>query len=724
MDEPLDLETVYEQAQEALDAKDFQRARDLFKQILLIDENYRDASRLLAKVVKQQQFRWYRSRWLLGAVGAVVVIVLYVIIASVIIKPTPSSSLPPSRTPQAVSTRVSETPSLIPTSVPLTWSRFWVGQELGRDNITAIALDPTDPDILYVGTAHAGIYKSIDGGTSWKPIISGLGNASVDSLQIAPGDTSVLYAGLNNAGVYKSSDGGEHWIAMNEGANPMHISVLIVDPEDTQHLYFAGDSIYEWKDDGPWKQAKDPKACPVNLHDMIIHPTDSNTLYAADDGGQSGICAGGIYQSTDGGRNWVTLVEAEGINDLAIDSILGQYIYATSNNEWIHTSSDSGITWRQNKFPCSALAVDPNNGAVAYCQVESGELMVTRDAGISWQPLTDPAVSRIGVIVPAPGEGGVIYVGGRGLVGSTDGGVSWENLNAGLGAARLNLVFDRMNSAVIYGLDSAVEGNLVYQSKDGGRKWEFMMGETSSLTIDADGKTFYRLWQNQAYRSTDGGETWVQFEAPSSWWLGVISAHPTIPGLLFLYSWETPFIYRSFNSGESWQSDQGFSDLKELKGGWFFFSPSQEKKIYLAGFEKVFRSADAGETWTACAQLEGMLAGTYSQLAIDPHNDDHIFLATRGNGILSSRDGCQSWETSNDGLGNLFVNTLAIDPQSPQTVYAGTDGGAYVSFDGGMHWGQVNEGLLGATVVYSIVIDSENNVYAATPYGVFHLKAP
>ena len=90
--------------------------------------------------------------------------------------------------------------------------------------------------------------------------------------------------------------------------------------------------------------------------------------------------------------------------------------------------------------------------------------------------------------------------------------------------------------------------------------------------------------------------------------------------------------------------------------------------------------------------------------------------------MLISTDSCGSWQPSNNGLSNLFVNTLAIDPNNSNTIYAGTDGGAYVSFNGGATWGQVNDGLLGATVVYSIAVDKESNVYAATPYGVFKLE--
>lgn len=69
------------------------------------------------------------------------------------------------------------------------------------------------------------------------------------------------------------------------------------------------------------------------------------------------------------------------------------------------------------------------------------------------------------------------------------------------------------------------------------------------------------------------------------------------------------------------------------------------------------------------------------------------------------------------------MNAVALNPLNPDTIYAGTDGGIYVSFDGGMRWGEINQGLLGATVVYSIVIDLENNIYAATPYGIFQLEA-
>jgi len=109
-------------------------------------------------------------------------------------------------------------------------------------------------------------------------------------------------------------------------------------------------------------------------------------------------------------------------------------------------------------------------------------------------------------------------------------------------------------------------------------------------------------------------------------------------------------------------------------------------------------------------------------MATDPQSYARLHLATQGNGVLVSTDGCQSWHESNTGLGSLFVNTVTFDPTNPYTIYVGTDGGAYVSFNGGQTWGVINDGLLGATVVYSIVVDKDSNVYAATPYGIFKLE--
>ncbi len=152
------------------------------------------------------------------------------------------------------------------------------------------------------------------------------------------------------------------------------------------------------------------------------------------------------------------------------------------------------------------------------------------------------------------------------------------------------------------------------------------------------------------------------------------------------------------------------------------FGNDQGKRIYLAsGDNEVYISDDFGETWQACAVTKAMHPYSQTRLAVDPRDVNHLFIATRGHGILFSMDGCKSWQPRNTGLNNMFINTLAIDPNKPELIYAGSDGGAFISYNGGETWSQVNAGLSEALIVYSLVVGKDSTVYAGTSFGVLQL---
>jgi hypothetical protein len=186
-----------------------------------------------------------------------------------------------------------------------------------------------------------------------------------------------------------------------------------------------------------------------------------------------------------------------------------------------------------------------------------------------------------------------------------------------------------------------------------------------------------------------------------------------------------PCVFTSSDGGDSWKT----SGVKDVEIDRLIIDPSQEHRMYVAGPRNVYRPNSSGATWEACGRGWDMLARDGARMAIDPQGSDRLFLATRGEGVWISEDGCLSWQKKYDGLGNLFVNAVVIDPVNPDTIYAGTDGGAYVSFNGGDTWGEINDGLMGVgygpLLVYSIVVDPKdpNNVYAATPYGIFKLES-
>jgi len=745
MGQPPDLERLYQEAQTALGAKDFERARGLLKQVLLVDENYRDASKLLAGLVEQQRRRWYGDWRLWGIVGAIVIVVMGVILIAklpsqssaptqpLIITTSISTLIPASHTPSSTPKIPSPTPSAMPTSIPLVWERLWMGEKLARDNITAIVIDPTDPDILYVGTQHAGIYKSINGGSSWQPVQLGLARAWIHSIVIDPVDPRTLYTSVSTGGVYKTTDGGENWFAVNEGIVDFGwdgAGSLALDPQDSQHLLFTAlNGLFETRNGGEkWTMIIDShyRGCFLSVK---FHPLNSQIIYAAPRFSDSSEdkSQGGISKSEDGGRTWEG-IGLEGVKThdrqhqiFDIDQQSGNLLYVTSN-EGIFASRDGGGTWEiLNEDYCSSIAVSPDDGNVVYCG-SGGRILITDDGGIAWRSIEEnfSSIGESSAIAVSPQNAQVLFLGGQGVLASNDGGDTWEERSSGLGAGLIELTLDPLDASALY-LDQRGSGFL-YRSLDNGQSWALLYSGARDLALDSNGEFLYRLeWESGLLRSANQGQSWEVVPWPMDGGTFAIAAHPKQSRWVYVtYGRDTPpYLFLSKDGGDNWEGVQG---IESIFDGRLYFDHDLGDVVYVFGDVDAFRSEDSGRTWERCENLIGWNSQNYSRLVVDPRDSNHLILATRGEGLSVSEDGCRSWQSSNDGLGSLFINTIAYDPKEPDTLYAGGDSGAYVSFDGGQSWGEINDGLLGATVVYSIVVDSESNVYAATPYGIFKLK--
>ncbi|MEW6567648.1 MAG: tetratricopeptide repeat protein [Chloroflexota bacterium] len=742
VEEGREMAQAYAQAQQAIAKKAYGQAVDRLKWIIAKDENYRDASTLLARAImlrRGQRPRWQDPRVLAAAgagAGIFVLLSFFLLmqptsalrLALAPPLPTATTALTSPTAPTSTPTpRPTSTPTPTPTPIPLAWHRLYSGEILSRDTVTAIVIDPEDPDVLYVGTAYAGIYKSINGGLSWQPAMAGLGRAWVLSLAIDPRAPHTLYASVSNGGVYKTADGGETWQPVNEGIDYLSgwecVSIVVLDPQDSQHLYYThSQQIYESLDGGEsWANVR-TSDCPNQIVDLVVHPLHGRTLFAAD-WGEWG-CEGGLYESGDGGKMW-TLTDPQlnqiPFTGLEIDSQNGEHLYAAMWDK-AYASWDGGETWNPLSVGCELMVVSPQDGAEAYC-ASGNAIRKSRDGGRTWQTLTrldlDTRVTSISVSLAA---GETVLAGGEGFYISTDGGVSWAERSNGLGASRLDLLPDPSDSTTLYAVSPEGPCEL-YRSSDHGRSWELVTAQGCGLAFDAGGEILYRNGGNTVLRSQDRGTTWAQLAIPQEA-VRNVAAHPQQPGTVYaLYSRnQPPYIYISFDVGQNWQGTTGMQDIEDAT---LFFDHEEGQTIYAIGDLEASWSRDGGITWESCPGTEAWHARSASRLAVDPRDSNRLLLATRGNGVLISEDGCQSWERSNSGLGNLFVNTVAIDPRNPDVVYAGTDGGAYISFDGGEHWGVANEGLLGATVVYSIVVDPRGpgSVYAATPYGIFRLES-
>jgi photosystem II stability/assembly factor-like uncharacterized protein len=624
-------------------------------------------------------------------------------------------------------------PTAIPTPLPLAWTRLNSGQFLSRARITDIVFDPADPGVIYVGMENAGVYKSIDGGSSWQPSQNGLEGKSIQSLAIAPKNPSILFAGVSHGGVYKTEDGGANWRAVNDGIDIKGLefaSHVLMDPDDNQHLWYVNSftstgvaDLYETLNGGEsWQQIKNT-GCSDSIADIAVHPKNGQVLISGMTNLHGAACDGGVHLSEDGGRSWRKIgLEGKNVEWVSISTTQDahEFIYAHSAGE-VFGSSDRGKTWTSNicKSFCQPLATDSEGNLIVS---SNGGKTMSRSDGIqpNWQEIGNSGNGNFSLLAFSPLQTNTLLLGGNGLSISTDGGESWTAQNSGLGADSFYLQLTALPDGILY----LVQGGKAYSSKDQGRTWENLVDTEGSLALDVVNNLIYKVLNNEASYSSDRGKTWMNISLP------IRGANPDFIGvqprsserIFAAYGGQYFRVFFSEDRGVTWSSSE---ITNPSSNGNLLFQPDvhQTGRLSIRGDQSLLISDDNGVTWKGCL-WQNSIQSSYSSsaVAIDPKNKEEMVLATNGAGVNITTDGCQSWQESNAGLGSLFVNSVAIDPNNVNTIYAGTDGGAYISTDGGKTWGQVNDGLLGATVVYTIVVDKDSNVYAATPYGIFKLE--
>jgi photosystem II stability/assembly factor-like uncharacterized protein len=719
-----DLENLYKQAQQAIQTKDFDRATDLLTQILVVDENYKDTSRLLARIVKEKRRRWYNDPRNWGSLLALIIVALLIWLvpkfrfkalfgSATNIIGTPSITISTkSATSMIPATSI---PTYAPTAVPLAWNRISMSQEFATDTVTGIAVDKNDLDVIFVGMKNAGVFKSIDGGLSWSPQYQGLANTHVESLIMDPDNSKILYT-ATMGGIFKTQNGGESWQKTGEGYR------LLMDPKNSSHLYAdsGGGEVFESTDQGDsWVSHR--IACP-GFYDWAIDPQNGMILYGSDNG-DNAPCKMGLYKSTDGARTWNFL----GLGDqphihmaISVDEQGNDLIYAGGVENFV--SNDGGKNWNILQTPgCHQfLPVQSDSPDTVYCADTMSNLVIYK-AGKSPQSFTLNKASILEIdTVFADSYHGTprLIAGAQGLYISMDNGQSWSNRSGGLGAARLELKMDPTNDQMMFlasyfGADE--QDCILFRSDDSGKSWKKILqgGHVSWCGPAFDSiDTIYLLEEDNLSSSTDHGETWTSSSLPSGLRFFSISANPYMAGHIYAGSNE---LYYSTDNGSSWQ--KAINNSSSFNNSRFYYA----KEGTLIFSNKESFSADGGKSWNSCSGMGNGSRLSDSGLVIDPDNNKSLYLATDGNGIMISVDLCQTWYPRNSGLGNLFVNSIALNPNNRSTVFAGTNGGVYISYDQGQTWGQINNGLLGVLTVYSIAIDSQSNVYAATPYGIFKL---
>jgi hypothetical protein len=334
-------------------------------------------------------------------------------------------------------------------------------------------------------------------------------------------------------------------------------------------------------------------------------------------------------------------------------------------------------------------------------------------AGINVWTSHGPPGGNIRALVIDPGTPRTLYAGtwGAGVFKSTDGGATWDAANVGL---------PNLYGYIVSAL--AIDPIALYAAT----------GTCSDVSCSGG-----------VFKSTDGGATWSATGLNNdTYFVSIIDAlaiDPNLPSTLYAGGIASGF-FKSTDAGKTWsQANAGPPDANSARNvSALVIDPSTPRTLYagtlydLNGSGAVFKSTDAGETWSAASA--GLPYPSVFALAIDPITDpskSRTLYAGGAGGVFKSTNAGESWSAANAGLPtDTNVGALAIDPITPSTLYAGTGGfngnarGIFKSTDAGNTWNALNTGLTNAHVE-ALAIDplEANRVYVGTfGGGVFSIQ--
>jgi photosystem II stability/assembly factor-like uncharacterized protein len=546
-----------------------------------------------------------------------------------------------------------------------TWKKvLYVDADTGCSDL---AIDPQDPSILYAGMWQfrrtpssfssggkgSGLYKSTDGGETWRQVKSGLpaGDKGRVAVVVAPSRTSVVYALVESkdTALYRSDDTGESWRQVNNSFNvqvrPFYFARIVVDPADYNTVYKPGLMLTVSNDGGKSFNAAISLSNGFgggphsDHHALWINPKNPNVMLLGTDGG--------VYMSYSQGRQWHhmgTLPVAQ-FYHVSYDMARPYRVYGglQDNGSWSGPSAGIGGAilnkdWTNigggDGFWAFADRTDPD---VAYAEYQGGEVARRRlstgeEKSIKPLPLAGDPPYRFNWNTPihlSPNDPKTMYIGAQFLFRSRDQGDSWEKISPDL------TTNDRKHQQ---------------QGKSGGLTVDNSSAEnfTTIYSISESPKNAKVIWVG-----TDDGNLQVTRDGGATW----TNASPNVAGL-------PKGTWVSYVDAGHFDEATAFATFDGHQTG--------DMKTY------VYRTADFGKTWKPLAtDAVSGYAHVVRQDLVDP---DLLFLGTES-GLFVSVDGGARWARFTGRFPRVAVRDLAIHSRDSDLIIATHGRGVYIVDD-------------------------------------------
>ncbi len=673
--------------------------------------------------------------------------------------------------------------------------------------VVAVAADPTQKNVFYFGACAGGVWRSDDAGQYWENISDGQFNtASIGALAVAPSDGNVIYAGTGEAtiridvshgdGVYRSTDGGKNW--EHKGlVESRHIGAVRVHPDDPDTVYVAalGHMSKDNPERGVYRSHDGGDTWDLVLHiseaagavDLSIDQTNPRIVYATiwdgrrtfwsmDSGGPD--C--GLWRSLDGGETWTNISRNDGMPE----GVQGKMGVATSpaqagrvwavieaegrkrglyrsddaGENWTKVSSKPDLCWRPWYY--QHVVAHPTDPDTVY--ILNQKAWVSIDGGKTFEEFHTPHGDNHGLWIDPENPDRMIGCDDGGAWVSLNAGKSWSTIFNQLTAQHYHVAADDQYPYLVYGSQQDNSSIAVpSQTGKGAINWGDCYppgtgesgyiapkpGDPNIVYIGAIGSSpgggdalqrydhntgqvqLVSVWP-EAYH--DGNTAEVRFQ-----WTYPIVFSPQDVNVLYACGNK---VFRSTDEGMSWDAispDLTYADPDtmgvsgpltmdtagaEMYATIFSFLASAHREgSLMTGSDDglVYRSADGGGNWENITPPDLPKFSQVTMIAESPHRDGTVFMTVARHKmgdyapyVYRTDDFGTSWTMITNGLPeDDFCRVIREDPNRQGLLYVGTELGLYASFDDGATW-QSLQANLPVCPVYDLIIKDTDMVVA------------
>ncbi|MGA2622693.1 MAG: T9SS type A sorting domain-containing protein [Bacteroidota bacterium] len=656
----------------------------------------------------------------------------------------------------------------------LTAGSLWspIGPTNLHGRALSVALNPLNPNTVYVGTASGGLWRSYSGGLSgdWLQLKLGYPALGISAVVIDPTDTNVIFLGTGEVYGYQAANGG---LVIRTMRGSYGIGILK-----------TTDGGQTWTKSLDWSYNNQ-----TGVEAMKMNPLNHSTIWAA--------TTEGLYRTTNAGATWdamdisgLNMVEDIVINTQDTTQVLVSIGDFNVGGCMILRTTDAGISWSPSTFEryhwytgkmlLETYAAHPNvvYASAADDVVDYGALYRSTDFGTSWIKLYSPTnlyqvqgwYSHFVTVHPA--DSSKIVYASVNTIRSTNGGRTFTSSGGGYGGGNYadnhGYAHHPTNPNILY----VVNDDGVYRSDDFGTSFygvgtgmqtgQFYNGFSCSAT-----DSLLAIGQCQdhipGYRYL-GSSTWDHNSVTDE--VGWTAINQSNDNIMYAVDRNGDAIYKSNNRGASFFGLTGFDG----SGGWnspFVLSAANPNVLYL-GDVRVHKSTNAGGGWlttnsgnpldgnpalsiaisatstdtvyvgtapvstqahifrttnggTAWQDVTGTLPNRYPMdLAVDPQNSRTVYAALGGFGsghLFKSTNAGTNWTDITGSLPDAPTTAIAVDPLLPNNVYVGNDLGVYVSTNGGTSWSEFSQGLPDAVIAADLVISQSNRALRVATHG-------